>query len=61
MDVERKFKIPKKLMRSIKDLLTEIIPPSDYQHRNGFSNELIIDSLIETEKTHEEMVLIMSL
>ncbi len=45
-------------MRKIADLVEEIIPPSDYQHRNGFSNEQIIDSLTEFEKTEVEKELI---
>ena len=45
-------------MRNIADLLDEIIPPSDYQHRNGFSNERIVDSLTEAEKTEVEKELI---
>lgn len=40
------------------DLLNEIIPPSDYQHRNGFSNDHIIDSLNASEKTTVEIELI---
>lgn len=37
-------------MQDIEKLLLEIIPPSDYQHRNGFSNEHIILSLDTDEK-----------
>lgn len=45
-------------MRNIDQLLKEIIPPEDYQHRNGFGNEHIILSLSETEKTEVEKRLI---
>ncbi len=45
-------------MRNIKHLLKELIPPSDYQHRNGFSNEHIVLSLTENEKTEVERNLI---
>lgn len=45
-------------MRNINQLLKEIIPPDDYQHRNGFSNEHIILSLIEKEKMEVEKNLI---
>ena len=45
-------------MRNIDKLLTEIIPPEDYQHRNGFGNEQIILSLSGTEKKEVEKRLI---
>ncbi len=45
-------------MRNIEHLLKELIPPSDYQHRNGFSNEHIVLSLSENEKTEVERNLI---
>ena len=45
-------------MRNIEHLLKELIPPSDYQHRNGFSNEHIVLSLTENEKTEVERNLI---
>ena len=35
----------------IKKLISEIIPHSDYQHRNGFSKNKIIDKLNDDEKT----------
>ena len=41
-------------MKNIEHLLKELIPPSDYQHRNGFSNEHIILRLTENEKTEVE-------
>ena len=37
-------------MRDIKNLISEIIPPADYRHRNGFTNERKIDELSESEK-----------
>lgn len=45
-------------MKDINQLLKEIIPPADYQHRNGFSNEHIILSLAEEEKIEVENNLI---
>lgn len=45
-------------VRNIEHLLKELIPPSDYQHRNGFSNEHIVLSLTENEKTEVERNLI---
>ncbi|HZL11133.1 MAG TPA: HEAT repeat domain-containing protein [Prolixibacteraceae bacterium] len=42
----------------IEKLIGEIIPPSDYQHRNGFDNILIIDRLTDNEKKQVENVLI---
>ena len=41
-------------MTDIDKLIEEIIPPADYQHRNGFSNENIILSLSEQEKLEVE-------
>jgi len=35
---------------NIEKLIIEIIPPSDYQHRNGFNNIHIIDNLTDKEK-----------
>jgi hypothetical protein len=35
-------------------LINEIIPPDDYQHRNGFSDEHLIDKLnVEERKVIE--------
>jgi uncharacterized protein YkvS len=45
-------------MRDINEILKDIIPPSDYLHRNGFSNEHIILSLSEAEKVEVEQNLI---
>lgn len=39
-------------------LINKIIPPSDYQHRNGFSNTHIIEKLSEQEKIIVEDTLI---
>jgi hypothetical protein len=48
-------------MRNIENLLKELIPPSDYQHRNGFSNEHIVLNLTENEKIEVERNLIQML
>lgn len=45
-------------MTSIESLLNKIIPPSDYTHRNGFSNNYIIDNLSIDEKVQVEDALI---
>ena len=45
----------------IDKLVNEIIPPSDYQHRNGFNNIPIIESLTDSEKQLLEKVLIQKL
>lgn len=45
-------------MRNIDHLLEELIPPDDYQHRNGFSNERLVLSLSDTEKLKVEKRLI---
>ena len=45
-------------MRNIEQLIKELIPPNDYQHRNGFSNEHIVLSLTENEKVEVEQNLI---
>ena len=42
----------------LKDILTEIIPPSDYQHRNGFNNIPILEKLSINEKHKVENALI---
>jgi ribosome-binding ATPase YchF (GTP1/OBG family) len=42
----------------VQKLIAEIIPPSDYQHRNGFSNNHLIDRLSEYEKNQVEDALI---
>lgn len=45
-------------MRDIDILLKEIIPPDDYQHREGFNNVPIIDSLTSEERGKVEYRLI---
>jgi predicted secreted Zn-dependent protease len=45
-------------VKDINQLLKQIIPPADYQHRNGFSNENIISSLSPKEKIEAEQSLI---
>ena len=45
-------------MRNIEHLIQELIPPNDYQNRNGFSNEHIVLSLTEKEKVEVERNLI---
>lgn len=45
-------------MRDIGQLLNEIIPPNDYSHRNGFTNERTLLSLSENEKEEVEASLI---
>jgi hypothetical protein len=45
----------------IEKLLREIIPPADYQHRNGFNNIPLIDKLTDDEKLQLENALIREL
>lgn len=45
----------------INKLVNEVIPPSDYQHRNGFNNIPIIDGLTENNKHLLEKALIQKL
>lgn len=42
----------------INKIISEIIPPDDYQHRNGFSNEHVIDKLSDDDKFQVEAELI---
>lgn len=42
----------------INKIISEIIPPDDYQHRNGFSNERLIDKLSDEELFKVETELI---
>ena len=42
-------------------ILREIIPPADYQHRNGFNNIPLIDKLTDDEKIQLENALISKL
>jgi hypothetical protein len=46
------------ISKDIERLINEIIPPDDYQYRNGFSNTHIIDKLNNKERTLVEEVLI---
>ena len=43
---------------TVKKLLSDIIPPNDHQHRNGFSNLHIIDKLNQQERDLVEDALI---
>jgi hypothetical protein len=45
-------------MTHIRELINKIIPPADYQHRNGFSNDNIIDKLSDGDKNNVEIELI---
>jgi hypothetical protein len=46
---------------NIDKLVSEVIPPGDYRHRNGFNNIPIIDELTENEKQLLEKALIQKL
>lgn len=46
---------------NIDKLVDEVIPPSDYQHRNGFNNIPIIEELTDNEKQLLEKALIQKL
>lgn len=46
---------------NIEKLIREIIPPADYQHRNGFNNLPLIDKLTANEKELVENELITKL
>jgi hypothetical protein len=48
-------------MTSIEKLYNQIIPPADYSHRNGFSNNHIIDNLSSDERVRIEEKLIENL
>lgn len=45
----------------IEVLINEIIPPDDYQHRNGFSNDHLINALNDKDKAKVEAQLIVML
>jgi len=45
----------------IEKIVAEIIPPSDYQHRNGFNNVPLIDKLSDDEKRGVQDALIYKL
>ncbi len=46
---------------NIDKLINKVIPPKDYQHRNGFNNILIIDELTANEKQLLEEALLQKL
>lgn len=46
---------------NIEKLVAEIIPPSDYQHRNGFNNIPLINKLTNEQKKKLENALIQKL
>ncbi len=48
-------------MRDINQILKELIPPDNYQNRNGFSNEHLIQKLTDLEKKEVEKKLIQRL
>ena len=45
-------------MNDINRILNDIIPPNDYQNRNGFGNENILASLTDSERLEVEKRLI---
>ena len=45
-------------MKHLSDTIKELIPPNDYEHRNGFSNEHLIDQLSKADKTAVETELL---
>jgi hypothetical protein len=45
-------------MAELNGLIDKIIPPADYQHRNGFSNDKILNNLTSDEKELVESKLI---
>jgi hypothetical protein len=45
-------------MLNIEQFIDKLIPPSDYQHRDGFSNNSLIDQLNASEKKLIEDALI---
>ena len=45
-------------MPNVRKLIKDIIPPADYSHRNGFSNEHMIDKLKPNIKTKVETALL---
>lgn len=45
-------------MENIESIIKELIPPSNYFHRNGFTNYRIVDSLLKNEKSEVEKELI---
>ena len=45
-------------MKTIDQIIDELIPPADYQHRNGFSNEHLVLNLTDQDKREVEKRLI---
>ena len=45
-------------MRDLQSLLAAIIPPNDYQHRNGFSNQYLLEKLTLDESKAIEQALL---
>lgn len=45
-------------MKTIDKIIEELIPPADYQHRNGFSNEHLVLNLTDQDKREVEKRLI---
>ena len=45
-------------MKTIDHIIEELIPPADYQHRNGFSNEHLVLNLTDQDKREVEKRLI---
>lgn len=45
-------------MKTIDQIIEELIPPADYQHRNGFSNEHLVLNLTDQDKREVEKRLI---
>ncbi|AWW29160.1 hypothetical protein DN752_02825 [Echinicola strongylocentroti] len=45
-------------MKTINQIIKELIPPADYQHRNGFSNEHLVLNLTDQDKREVEKRLI---
>ncbi len=45
-------------MKTIDQIIEELIPPADYQHRNGFSNEHLVLNLTDPDKREVEKRLI---
>ncbi len=46
---------------NIEEVIAQIIPPNDYQHRNGFSNVQVINRLTKKERELVEKALIYKL
>lgn len=53
--------LSKEKIMEVNKLIDSLIPPNDYQHRNGFTNTHIIDRLTSLEKSLIEDALIVKL